>query len=73
MVLTIHTDQEELECSQKRPRINNTNKGHVQLVWGENHTVNIKIPLLIDDYNHWILGVDLTNQIIVYYCQMICC
>ena len=73
MVSTIHTDHEELERPQKRPRITDKNKGHVQLLWGDNHTINIKIPLLIDNYNHWMLGVDLADQLIAYYCAKIHC
>ena len=62
MVLTIHTGNKKLKCPQKRPRITDKNKGHVRLVWGENHIVNIKIPFSIDDYNHWMLEVDLVDQ-----------
>ena len=82
MVSTIHTGDEVLKRAQRRPRITDKNKGHVQLVWGDNHTVNINIPLLIDDYNHWMLGVDVADQLIAYYreksdvdvrgCQLCC-
>ena len=39
----------------------------MQKVWGTNHTVKIDIPLAIDDYNHWMLGCDLGDQLIASY------
>ena len=73
MVSTIHTGEESLKRARRKPRVTDKNKGHVRLVWGDNHTVNIKIPLLIDDYNHWMLGVDVADQLIAYYRAKIRC
>ena len=45
----------------------------IRLVWGDDHVVSIKIPTLINDYNMWMLGVDLVGQLITYYRPKICC
>ena len=73
MVSTIHTGDEVLKRARRKPRVTDKNKGHVRLVWGDNHTVNINIPLLIDNYNHWMLGVDVADQLIAYYRAKIQC
>ena len=59
--------------SRKKPRINEFNRKYFCLVWGDEHIVPIKIPSLINDYNHWILGVDLVDQLIAYYQPKISC
>ena len=43
------------------------NKNHVDTFWGENGKANVKRPTLIDDYNHWMGGFDLSDQRISYY------
>ena len=53
--------------SPRRPRVTNLNKKNVDLVWGKNHMKEIKIPSIIDDYNHWMLVVDKIDQYITYY------
>jgi hypothetical protein len=45
----------------------NTNRTHVQSVWGNQGVTNIQIPLVIDDYNHYMGGVDKADQLIAYY------
>ena len=47
--------------------MNEFNRKHIHLIWGDDHVVSIKIPTLINDYNIWILGVDLVDQLIAYY------
>ena len=59
--------------SRKKPRINETNRNHIRLVWGDDHVVLIKIPTLINDYNPWMLDVDLVDQLIVYFRPKIRC
>ena len=66
-VSTVHKVGKVIKRMRKRPRINQANKRHVQDVWGENGKKEIKIPTIIDDYNHWMLGVDLIDQFIAYY------
>ena len=65
MVPNVHMGTEN-EAVMK-PRINEFNRKHICLVWGDDHVVTVKIPQLINNYNHWMLGVDLVDQIIVYY------
>ena len=35
--------------------------------------VTVKIPQIINDHNHWMLGVDLVDQLIAYYRPKIRC
>ena len=69
MVSTIHmgTKDEVIMKSRKKPRINEFNRKHICPILGDEHVVPIKIPTLINDYNHWMLVVDLVDQLIAYY------
>ena len=69
MVFNIHmgTKDEVVMKPRKNPRINEFNRKYIHLVWGDEHVVAIKIPTLINDYNYWMLGVDLVDQLITYY------
>ena len=75
MVSNIHmgSKDEVIMKSRKKPRLNEFNRKHIRLVWGDDHVVSIKIPTLINDYNMWMLGVDLVDQLIAYYRPKICC
>ena len=75
MVSNIHMGIEDqvIMKSRKKPRINEFNRKHIRLVWGEEHVVPIKIPTLINDYNMWMLGVYLVDQLIAYYRLKIRC
>ena len=57
----IYTGHKDTESPQRRPRMNNKNKGHVQLTWRVIQTVKIKIPLLINDYNYCMLWINLVD------------
>jgi hypothetical protein len=46
---------------------------HVDKVWGDDSIVDIEIPADIDDYNHWMLGVDLADQMISYFAPDLRC
>lgn len=48
-------------------RVNQANRAHVNTVWGNSPVKQIEIPGFIDDYNHWMLGVDKSDQLISYY------
>ena len=75
MVSNIHmgAENESVMKPRKKPRINEFNRKHIRLVWGDEHVVSIKIPTIINDYNHWMLGVDLVDQLIAYYQTKIRC
>ena len=67
MVSTVHNGYEKIKKTRRRPRPTATNRRHVQAVWGNNGTAEIEIPGVIDDYNHWMGGVDKADQLIAYY------
>ena len=72
-VSTIHKVGGKVERMRKRPRVTMNNSAHVKHVWGDEGKMNINIPKLIDDYNHWMGGVDLVDQRIAYYhCNLRC-
>ena len=73
MVSTIHTGYETAIRLRWKPRENQVNKAHVRNVWGELPVIPISIPKVIDNYNHWMGGVDLADQYISYYRPNIRC
>ncbi|CAB4413540.1 unnamed protein product [Rhizophagus irregularis] len=44
------------------PRINNTNSSTVKRVFGDNSKKELPIPEIIDDYNHFMGGVNIADQ-----------
>ena len=73
MVSNVHTGKETVTKSRRRPRVTNTNKRHLDTVWGQEPVKSITIPKVIDDYNHWMCGVDKADQLIAYYRPKIRC
>src|SRR6056300_271631 len=67
MVSTLHDGTETITRQRKRPRKTTTNMSFVDTVWGGDWVKEISIPGVIDDYNHWMLGVDKSDQLIAYY------
>lgn len=69
LVSNIHTGSadESVMKARKRPRFNNVNCVTCKTIWKESSVVNVKIPQLINNYNYWMLGCDLCNQMIAYY------
>ena len=67
MVSTFHKPDEVVLKERKRPRVNATNKKHVNKVWGNHYSTTIEIPKVINDYNNWMLGVDRADQLISNY------
>ena len=66
-VSTLHHVGKTIMRTRKRPRKTVKNMQHVDKVWGDGAKKDIHIPSLIDDYNHWMGGVDLADQRIAYY------
>ena len=57
-----------LEINRRKPQIiNEFNRKHVKLIWSDQHRKQLKRPQVINDYTHRIMGVDVVNQLIVYY------
>lgn len=75
MVSTVHTglEGEDIEANRRRPRLNPTNKNNFENVWGKEHRRKINIPLVINNYNHWMNGVDVSDQLIANYCRKLQC
>lgn len=67
VVSNVHKGDESITRTRRRPRKNATNRNHIDQVWGASPTRSIDIPTFIDDYNHWMLGVDKADQLIAYY------
>ena len=66
-VSTLHKVGNKIRRLRRRPRLTEKNKNHVREIWGKEGTKEIEIPTIIDDYNHWMGGVDLADQRIAYY------
>ena len=75
MVSNVHTGgpTEQVLRNRRKPRLNEFNKKHVKLIWGDQHRKQLEIPQIINDYNHWMLGVDVVDQLIAYYRPKIRC
>jgi Transposase IS4 len=68
LVSTVHKGDETILKNRRRPRVTQANRGHVDRVWANNaYIIPINIPTMIDDYNHWMGGVDRADQLIAYY------
>jgi hypothetical protein len=50
------------EKVRKRPAKTSTNRRIVRRVFGSNYAKELQIPCFINDYNHYMGGVDLANQ-----------
>ena len=75
MVSSCHmgTKDKSIKKARKRPRKNQINRDNVCIIWGKEHTIHVEIPLLINDYIHWMRGVGLADQLILYYWSKLCC
>ena len=69
MVSTMHDPNASVVHARRRPRTTQVNRHHVSTVWGDNHVKDIAIPQVIDDYNHWKVGVDTFDQ---YLASLMC-
>ena len=67
IVSTVHKVGKIVKRLRKKPRKTGKNKRHVDKIWGDKGAVPIFIPVMIDNYNFWMGGVDLSDQRIAYY------
>jgi len=67
IVSTAHMPTSSIMRNRRKPRQTSTNKAHIETVWGQNSVRQIKIPAVIDDYNHNMNGVDIADQRIASY------
>lgn len=67
MISTIHSPTDTEEATRRKPRITLTNAKHVERIWKDSSTVKILIPQVIRDYNNWMGGFDIADQLIAYY------
>ncbi|PKY44186.1 hypothetical protein RhiirA4_418837 [Rhizophagus irregularis] len=70
MLSTIHQingDENRIERVRRRPRKTSTNAAKVRTVFGNASKKSLPIPIVIDDYNHFMGGVDIADQLRGYY------
>ncbi|GES98581.1 hypothetical protein RCL_jg5468.t1 [Rhizophagus clarus] len=71
MLSTIHQidngNENRIERIRRRPRETSTNAVKVRAVFGTASKKSLPIPVVIDDYNHFMGGVDITDQLRGYY------
>jgi hypothetical protein len=59
---TVDKADDFIEKARKRPAKTSTNGRIVRKVFGDDYVKELQIPRFIDDYNHYMGGVDLANQ-----------
>ncbi|KAI3655419.1 hypothetical protein MP638_001428, partial [Amoeboaphelidium occidentale] len=59
---TIHKTADLVEVPRKHPRDNSNNSATRNDLFGENAVLPLKIPKIINDYNHNMNGVDIADQ-----------
>jgi hypothetical protein len=59
---TLHSADSFVACRRKRPGKTSTNGTIARRVFGEEVIKELEIPIFINDYNHYMNGVDLANQ-----------
>lgn len=69
MVTSVHTLDEVVVRSRRRPRVTVTNRNHIRAVWGDSPRADVSILRAIDDYNDLMGGVDLFDQLRSYHEQ----
>jgi Transposase IS4 len=74
MLTTIHKiggDEWKIIRNRRRPRETSSNSNTVRQVFGNAPRKELAIPKVIDDYNHYMGGVDIADQLRGYYnCQL---
>lgn len=75
MVSNIHygTSDESVLRARKKPRVNQHNRATRNAIWKEGPVASVEIPQIINDYNYWMLGCNLCDQMIAYYRPKVRC
>jgi hypothetical protein len=60
---TIDKDEDFVENERRRPRDTSTDANFTRGIFGEEATITLKIPRIVDDYNHNMNGVDIADQL----------
>ena len=67
-VHNIHGSKSHVDTERKRPRNTSSNAAGVRQLFGEGEFVKpLSIPSCIDDYNHFMGGIDIADQYRSYY------
>jgi hypothetical protein len=66
-VHSIHRTEDLRKRERKHPSKTSTNAHLMKEVFGDSFTKELEIPSFIDDYNHHMGGVDITNQLRASY------
>ena len=61
---TVHDGQDTVVRTRKRP---SNAQVYITELWGDAPYKNLRIPVAIDDYNHYMGGVDQADQARSYY------
>src|SRR5581483_6156183 len=64
---SIQGNENRIERNRRRPRETSTNATKVRAVFGNASKKFLPIPVVIDDYNHFMGGVDIADQLRGYY------
>ncbi len=67
MASSIHSGEEDVKRTWKKPRKYTTNKHHLPLLSGDKSVAEFEIPSIIDNYNYKMKEVDLSDQFIAHY------
>lgn len=70
MLSTIHQingDENRIERIRRQSRETSTNANKVRAIFGSLSKKSLPIPIVIDDYNHFMGGVDIADQLRGYY------
>ena len=73
MASNVHKGDEVVKSVRRKLRPTSTNRNHLNTVWGTESVKEIKTPKVIDNYNHWMNGVDKADQLTAYYCPNLQC
>ena len=59
LVMKLNTVMDVSKFLMRGPRLNQKNEIHVDKVWGKQVKDHVWIPRIVDDYIHWMCGIDL--------------